>query len=298
MNYAEILVRFGTLILVGFLLIVNLMIHLFSKKSVMEIFARASLEEFFSCIQCVIRDKNDFEKIDEKEHPLTLNSERKFENENPLKYVHTKCDNIYIDINNRRLKFIYYMYFNLMAVCLGYFTIQTVFLQERISPQCLKGYDCRAENSDMNCSSVANNATEQSVFFCYKYTIESTNVVMENLAEASALFLLISKINGYLFNLSFKFSTLKFVRRFRIRFFDPSKFFIPHVILALLFWLILPYFELTNLRTDLFSSGSYLRKTKFQAIYTISIATLAIAGQTAFSISDLSKNQYLVYERI
>ena len=121
---------------------------------------------------------------------------------------------------------------------------------------------------------------------------------MENLAEASALLALISKINGYLFNLSFKFSTLKFVRRFRMRFFDPSRFFIPHVLLALLIWLILPYFELTNMTTDLFSSGSYLRQTKFQAIYTMSIATFAIAGQTAFSISDLSKKQYLVYESI
>ena len=134
MNYAEILVRFGTLILVGVLLVVNLVVHLFSKKSVIETFARAALEEYFSCIKCVIRNKNE-----ENENEVALNSDGKFENEDELKYVHIKCDNIYIDIKNRRLQFIYYMYFNLMKVCLGYFTIQTVFLQERVSPQCLIG---------------------------------------------------------------------------------------------------------------------------------------------------------------
>ena len=166
------------------------------------------------------------------------------------------------------------------------------------SPNCLKGYQCQSEDDKhYNCkdSTLRNTTENETIYFCYKFTYDSSDALIKNLATSSGLFLLISKINAFLFQFSFQLSNLRCIRRLRESCCNPSRFFIPHVIIGILFWLILPYFELSNINDDIFRPTSFLRQTKFQAIYTMTIATFAIAGQTALSVSDVNKSNYLVY---
>ena len=198
MSFEKFMVDYGTLIILGIIFVMNLIIGLVMKKwynkTIFQFFASTALEIFFLCQEGIVSNHK--------------------QNGGELRYVMPICDNIDIDIKTKNLQILFYVYFNLFVMCISYFGIQTVFLQEKLSPLCIEGWICEAENpfyTNLTCDNdtIPQNITDQTNFLCSNYTYESVDSLFTNIGTAYSIYLLVLKINCYFFKYSLKLLTNK-----------------------------------------------------------------------------------------
>ena len=213
MNFPEIMVKWGTLIWPGFILLLNMIgSFILSKynKSLIKIQAEIALERLFSCSEGIIVNES-FQKqtehskkqTNEEENELIVNKKSQ-ERENSVIFVNSKSNNDYYYKNNRIVQLLFAGYYNTFLTYFGYFCIQTFFMTEQFSNLCMEDFICEPIKENVTCQAALNRTSSKTDknFLCSKYEIESSfDAIMLDLAVAKTVFAFLVEANMFIYEL-------------------------------------------------------------------------------------------------